>query len=673
VGADGSGATETDRDGGALDVAQRAMQTALLRRAVALVTAGAMGLLVRELLVGSPALPALLGVLLGLAALAWSRAERAPLPVVGFVFYCAVAALITLAALDMGGAAGSALSFAFLPGFLAVLTLGPALGYSVCAVMLACFAWLVATTELPAQDDLLRFVDEVAMTVFAAGLAHALHRGFVACKAAFEARQQLLLALRDQRETLTKAIYDELEPLSARLVLALDTRASHSGERETPAPLLEQLLETLRRAKVLGNRDPAEELAYDQPDLVIRMRTMRIWLRMAIVLESFFLLRNLLSGSPFAPAFLTLAFCVVFDVWLGRPAARRHPELTALAIGLSATGPLVLFVHAYGATPDAPALVVAPATVLFTALLSSGPAAWIVLGCNVVMLIWVGTSEPLSLVQSRLLGDLGLIFVVTVIALRCVFALRQRYVKALQAQGDALLEALRQRRRLAGTLFHDASNHLQTLLFLVDEGADAKASGESAAIENAPFALTIGARVQRLIAASKQLLLTSEPPPPASTESVSTSEAVAALLEVYGPRLTAKRLRLDTTGVVDMPVHAPRDLLVESVLGNLLSNAIKFSPAGSVVSLRAEEVGERVRLAVIDSGPGVPADVAACLANEGAVPSRPGTDGERGQGYGLQLVIEHLDRIGGQLELGVAANGGTEAVVWLPRAPLPPR
>lgn len=665
--ADGVGASEAAEPSpaqGELDAAQRAMQLGLLRRVVALVTAGALGLLVRELIVGGSFVPALLGVALGMTVLAWSYSKRAPLPVIGVVFYCAFVALITRAALDMGGAAGSALSFAFLPGFLAVLTLGPALGHGVSALMLACFAWLYATTDLPTHDDLLRFVDEIAMTVFAAGLAHALHRGFIACKAAFEARQQLLVALRDQRDALTVAIYDELEPLSARLVLALDTSASHSGEREAPGPLLAQLLDTLRRAKILGDRDAAEELAYEEPDLAIRLRTMRIWLRMAIALESFFLVRNLLTGSPYAPAFLTLAFCVMFDVWLGKSAARRYVELTALGIGLCATCPLLLFVRAYGATPDAPALVVAPATVLFTALLSSGPAAWIVLACNVAMLIWVGAGEPLSLVQSRLLGNLGLTFVVTVIALRCVFALRQRYVDALHEQGQSLLDALRQRRRLAGTLFHDVSNHLQTLVFLVDDTTRAR----SDEVEDAPFALALSMRVQRLIAASKQLLLSTEPAPAPSTESVSTREAVAALLEVYGPLLSAKRLRLDTEYLVDLPIHAPRDLLVASVLGNLLSNAIKFSQAGSVVSLRAEDAGEHVRLIMVDSGPGVPGDVIASLNNEGTVPSRPGTDGEPGQGYGLQLVVEHLDRIGGRLELGSAPKGGTEASVWLPRA-----
>ena len=42
------------------------------------------------------------------------------------------AALVTKAALDLGGATGSALSFAFVPGFLAMLMPGVAQGWGWC-------------------------------------------------------------------------------------------------------------------------------------------------------------------------------------------------------------------------------------------------------------------------------------------------------------------------------------------------------------------------------------------------------------------------------------------------------------------------------------------------------------------------------------------------------------
>ena len=108
------------------------------------------------------------------------------------------------------------------------------------------------------------------------------------------------------------------------------------------------------------------------------------------------------------------------------------------------------------------------------------------------------------------------------------------------------------------------------------------------------------------------------------------------------------------------------DLLIESVLGNLMSNAIKFSPRGTVIEFEAKRAGSDIALIVSDRGPGIPSEVLRRLGTDDAVPSKAGTSGEQGQGYGLQLVQEHARRMGGHLELRARADGGTEAAVWLP-------
>ena len=75
-----------------------------------------------------------------------------------------------------------------------------------------------------------------------------------------------------------------------------------------------------------------------------------------------------------------------------------------------------------------------------------------------------------------------------------------------------------------------------------------------------------------------------------------------------------------------------------------------------------------MHLHVCDAGPGLPPDVLGGLGRDGALPSRLGTAGERGQGYGLQLTREHLQRMGGQLKLENRPEGGLDAVVILPLA-----
>ena len=110
---------------------------------------------------------------------------------------------------------------------------------------------------------------------------------------------------------------------------------------------------------------------------------------------------------------------------------------------------------------------------------------------------------------------------------------------------------------------------------------------------------------------------------------------------------------------LDLCVQAQPELLVESVLGNLLSNAIKFSPAGAQIRIQAEAFGPQVSILLSDPGPGLPPQVRERIGQEGALPSQLGTAGEQGQGFGLLLVQEHVQRMGGRVELNDREGGGT--------------
>lgn len=643
--------------GADLRVTRAETQVRLLRSVFGLVGSAALALMVRELVAGGPVLPAILGTLLAAGALVASYRNRAPIPALAMGFFCALVALITLAALDLGGATGSALSLAFIPGFLAILVLGPTWGWPVGGAMLASFAWLFFTTELSDPSDVRRFGDEIAMTVFAAGLAHTLFRSFLAYEAAIEKRRGFLVTLAAQREQVTRAIYDELEPAAAKLSGALQHHVLNDPAPSPTAQFVKQLVDGLRRSKELAYADAPDSTLLEAPDSTIRTETMRAWLGLAALLSAFFATRNWLSGVHFVPSLVTIALCALFANWLHRDAGRKQLELTAFGIGLAATGPLLAYVYHHG-TPDAPALVVTPGIVVFTALLSRGPATWALLSICVCLLVWTGIGQALDLRQSRLLGNLGLSFLVVVIALRSVFGLRAQYASTLLQQGQALIDALRQRRRLAGTLFHDVSNHVQSILLELEVAENNDDIGRLR---------SLSLRVERLLASSRGLLLGSEPAPE-DAEVVPLSKVLQALLEAFHPRLAAKDMQLEFKDGSALEVRAAKDLLVESVFGNLVSNAIKFSPNGSTIALGASLQGTQVRITVSDRGPGIPREVLDGLLLDGAVPSRQGTAGEQGQGYGLQLVSEHLRRMGGRLELRAAAPIGTDAIVWLPSA-----
>jgi two-component system sensor histidine kinase TctE len=123
------------------------------------------------------------------------------------------------------------------------------------------------------------------------------------------------------------------------------------------------------------------------------------------------------------------------------------------------------------------------------------------------------------------------------------------------------------------------------------------------------------------------------------------------------------------------PVHVLGDEgLLREALANLLHNALRYTPAGGHVTVHVQADDDRVRVAVIDDGPGIPAD-------------ERGRAGERffrgrhaalpGSGLGLAIVRAIVQRHGGQFEVGpgaLLADGserGTAVVLTLPRQVAP--
>ena len=88
--------------------------------------------------------------------------------------------------------------------------------------------------------------------------------------------------------------------------------------------------------------------------------------------------------------------------------------------------------------------------------------------------------------------------------------------------------------------------------------------------------------------------------------------------------------------------------LVQRVMENLLSNAIKHTPSGGQVRIRLAADGDRVRVAVQDSGAGVPPEARARIFEKfGAVAARKESK-YHSAGLGLAFC-----------KLAVAAHGGT--------------
>ncbi|MFO1297644.1 MAG: ATP-binding protein [Rubrivivax sp.] len=112
---------------------------------------------------------------------------------------------------------------------------------------------------------------------------------------------------------------------------------------------------------------------------------------------------------------------------------------------------------------------------------------------------------------------------------------------------------------------------------------------------------------------------------------------------------------------------------LRQIVANFLSNALKFTERGSITLTAAPVAGTRVRVAVRDSGPGVPVLLQGRLFEPFLQADSSTTRRFGGTGLGLSISRELATLMGG--EVGVASEPGRGSCFWLelplPRTTLP--
>ncbi|MBO9534413.1 MAG: CHASE3 domain-containing protein [Solirubrobacteraceae bacterium] len=137
-------------------------------------------------------------------------------------------------------------------------------------------------------------------------------------------------------------------------------------------------------------------------------------------------------------------------------------------------------------------------------------------------------------------------------------------------------------------------------------------------------------------------------------------------VQFYGAQSAAHRLVYDGTSD-PLRVTGDQDHL-RRVLSNLLSNAIKYSPGGGDVRVEAEIEADRVRVAVVDRGVGIPAAQRARVFERFFRVDSPNRSGISGTGLGLALVRDIVQAHGGEVGVDSVEGEGSRFWVTLPAA-----
>ena len=152
---------------------------------------------------------------------------------------------------------------------------------------------------------------------------------------------------------------------------------------------------------------------------------------------------------------------------------------------------------------------------------------------------------------------------------------------------------------------------------------------------------------------------------------ISVKASIEKSTFILKDRILSKDITFEFNYNEDAKVLADETSLVNSILNNIFTNCIKFSDHKSKIYVSSSETDSEFILSIKDSGLGMPKELLQNLFSETAETSRPGTDGEKGTGFGMPLVKKFIEAYEGKIEVISSTDGdvkGTTSILTFKKA-----
>ena len=210
--------------------------------------------------------------------------------------------------------------------------------------------------------------------------------------------------------------------------------------------------------------------------------------------------------------------------------------------------------------------------------------------------------------------------------------------------------------RIAAGLVHDISHPIQNI------GNGCKLIVKL--FDDYEYRGTFKRMVQREFATIKRVLedlrhLAS--PMPLERFPIDVNRSVADVLESMRSLVDTAGLSLEARLTLE-PLYIEGDLFaLGRVYRNLILNAIEATSPGGTLTVTSEEHGERVRISVSDTGPGIPADRQEAIFEDFKTTKR------RGLGLGLAISSKIVEQLSGTISVTSQVGAGTTFTLEFPK------
>jgi signal transduction histidine kinase len=236
---------------------------------------------------------------------------------------------------------------------------------------------------------------------------------------------------------------------------------------------------------------------------------------------------------------------------------------------------------------------------------------------------------------------------------------------ALEQMNSQLMDLNEQKNKFLAIVAHDLRNPLTSILLssqLIEEEEDLQEIHRRASL-----IAREGADMESLIGTFLDLSVLQSGDFQAALGKVSVPAMLERILQRHRPKAEAKGIEIMAPPAGEEVLVLADEKFISAVLDNLVSNAIKFSPAGTVVTIQVEVIGQRVRITVQDQGPGLTeADQKRVFGRFSRLSAQP-TGGEKSVGLGLSIAKQMVEACGGRIWVESEAGKGARFVVEFPR------
>jgi signal transduction histidine kinase len=139
----------------------------------------------------------------------------------------------------------------------------------------------------------------------------------------------------------------------------------------------------------------------------------------------------------------------------------------------------------------------------------------------------------------------------------------------------------------------------------------------------------------------------------------------------FAARAAEQGVTIAVEGAAGLPRAAVDRLRIGQVVANLLGNALRHTPRGGAIAVRLDQPADgRLRLAVEDSGPGIPEAERAKVFERYYRVDRARAAAEGGRGLGLAIAAGIAKAHGGTMSAAASGTlGGAKVVMELPAHP----